>query len=38
MADKNIGAIVIKDQDKLTGIFSENRLAYWNKRSEKEIR
>ena len=27
MADKNIGAIVIKDQDKLTGIFSERDYA-----------
>ncbi|MEY4343020.1 MAG: hypothetical protein RL736_816 [Pseudomonadota bacterium] len=27
MADKNIGAIVIKDQDNLTGIFSERDYA-----------
>jgi len=27
MADKNIGAIVIKDQDKITGIFSERDYA-----------
>jgi CBS domain-containing protein len=27
MADKNIGAIVIKDQDKLIGIFSERDYA-----------
>jgi len=27
MADKNIGAIVIKDQDKLIGIFSEREYA-----------
>ena len=27
MADKNIGAIIVKDQDKLTGIFSERDYA-----------
>lgn len=27
MADKNIGAVVIKDKDKLTGIFSERDYA-----------